>query len=102
MYSEYNVGNDYREFARNKDVDESKIKVTLLNGVLELELPKRSRRGPGKEKFAAPDRLLDRTALRSSQSWQVLDWEAGGYPELPRNQFATGGSLILWPSGGMG
>jgi HSP20 family molecular chaperone IbpA len=48
MYSEYNVGNDYREFARNKDVDESKIKVTLLNGVLELELPKRSRRGPGK------------------------------------------------------
>jgi HSP20 family molecular chaperone IbpA len=38
-HTEYNVGNYYREFALDEDVDESKIKATLRSGVLELELP---------------------------------------------------------------
>jgi HSP20 family protein len=46
MYTEYNVGNYYREFALNEDVDESKIKATLRNGVLEVELPKKEKARP--------------------------------------------------------
>jgi HSP20 family protein len=46
MYTEYNVGNYYREFALNEDVDESKIKATLRNGVLEVELPKKEKAKP--------------------------------------------------------
>ena len=46
MYTEYNIGNYYREFALNEDIDESKIKATLRNGVLELELPKKERVQP--------------------------------------------------------
>lgn len=42
-YTEYNVGNYYREFILHEDVDESKIQATLRNGVLELELPKKER-----------------------------------------------------------
>jgi len=41
MYTEYNVGNYYREFALNEDIDESKIRATLRNSVLEVELPKK-------------------------------------------------------------
>jgi HSP20 family molecular chaperone IbpA len=41
MYTEYNIGNYYREFVLNENIDESKIKATLRNGVLELELPKK-------------------------------------------------------------
>jgi len=46
VYTEYNVGNYYREFALNEDIDESKIKATLRNGVLELELPKKEKAKP--------------------------------------------------------
>ncbi len=46
MYTEYNVGNYYREFALNEDIDESKIRATLKNGVLELELPKKEHAKP--------------------------------------------------------
>ena len=47
-YTEYNVGNYYREFALNESIDESKIKATLRNGVLELELPKKEQAKPKK------------------------------------------------------
>jgi HSP20 family molecular chaperone IbpA len=46
IYTEYNVGNYYREFALNEDIDESKIRATLKNGVLELELPKKEHAKP--------------------------------------------------------
>jgi HSP20 family protein len=46
MYTEYNVGNYYREFSLNEDIDESKIRATLRNGVLELELPKKEQAKP--------------------------------------------------------
>jgi HSP20 family protein len=46
MYTEYNVGSYYREFALNEDVDESKIRATLRNGVLEVELPKKEKARP--------------------------------------------------------
>jgi HSP20 family protein len=41
-----NVGNYYREFVLNEDIDESKIRATLRNGVLELELPKKEKARP--------------------------------------------------------
>jgi HSP20 family protein len=43
IHTEYNVGNYYREFALDEDIDESKIRATLRSGVLELELPKKER-----------------------------------------------------------
>ena len=46
MYTEYNVGNYYREFSLNEDIDESNIRATLRNGVLELELPKKEKARP--------------------------------------------------------
>ena len=46
MYTEYNVGNYYREFALNQDIDEAKIRATPRNGVLELELPKKEQAKP--------------------------------------------------------
>jgi HSP20 family protein len=46
MYTEYNVGNYYREFSLNEDIDESKISATLRNGVLELKLPKKEKARP--------------------------------------------------------
>jgi HSP20 family protein len=46
MYTEYNVGNYYREFVLNEDIDESKIRATLRNGVLEVELPKKEKVRP--------------------------------------------------------
>lgn len=46
MYTEYNVGNYYREFVLNEDIDDSQIKATLRNGVLELELPKTEKAKP--------------------------------------------------------
>jgi HSP20 family protein len=46
MYSEYNVGNYVREFILNENIDESKIRATLRNGVLELELPKKEEARP--------------------------------------------------------
>jgi HSP20 family protein len=46
MYTEYNVGNYYREFSLNEDIDESNIRATLRDGVLELELPKKEKARP--------------------------------------------------------
>lgn len=46
LYTEYNIGNYYREFALNEDIDESKIRATLRNGVLELELAKKENARP--------------------------------------------------------
>jgi len=46
MYIEYNVGNYYREFALNENIDESRIRATLKNGVLELDLPKKEQAKP--------------------------------------------------------
>lgn len=46
VYTEYNVGNYQREFVVNEDIDDSKIKATLRNGVLELELPKKEQAKP--------------------------------------------------------
>jgi HSP20 family molecular chaperone IbpA len=46
MYTEYNIGNYYREFSLNEDIDDSKIKAILRNGVLELELPKKEKAKP--------------------------------------------------------
>jgi len=46
MYTEYNVGNYYREFFLNEDIDESRIRATMRNGVLELELPKKEQAKP--------------------------------------------------------
>ncbi|MBV8361978.1 MAG: Hsp20/alpha crystallin family protein [Deltaproteobacteria bacterium] len=46
IYTEYNVGNYYREFALNQNIEESKIRATLRNGMLELELPKSERAKP--------------------------------------------------------
>ncbi|HVN89704.1 MAG TPA: Hsp20/alpha crystallin family protein [Candidatus Binataceae bacterium] len=46
LYTEYNVGSFYREFALHEDIDESRISATLRNGVLELELPKKEKAKP--------------------------------------------------------
>ena len=46
VYTEYNVGSYHREFALNEVIDESKIRATLRNGVLELELPKKEQTRP--------------------------------------------------------
>jgi HSP20 family protein len=48
VYSEYNVGNYYRQFALNEEIDGSRIKARMRNGVLEVELPKRERAKPRK------------------------------------------------------
>jgi HSP20 family protein len=48
LYTEYNVGNYYREFSLNEDIDESRIRASMRNGVLELELPKKEQAQPRK------------------------------------------------------
>ena len=48
LYTEYNVGNYYRQFALNEQIDESRIKARMCNGVLEVELPKREQAKPRK------------------------------------------------------
>jgi HSP20 family protein len=55
MYTEYNVGNYYREFALNEDIEESKIRAALRNGVLELELPKKERAKPRRIEVRGPE-----------------------------------------------
>ena len=39
-YTEYNVGNYFRQFTLNEMIDAGRIKASLRNGVLELDLPK--------------------------------------------------------------
>jgi HSP20 family protein len=48
VYTEYNVGNYYRQFALNEAIDDSRIKAHMRNGVLEVELPKREQAKPRK------------------------------------------------------
>ena len=46
LYTEYNVGNYFRQFTLNEEIDESRIKARMKNGVLEVELPKREQVKP--------------------------------------------------------
>ncbi len=48
IYTEYNVGNYYRQFTLNEEIDDSRIKARMRNGVLEVELPKREQVKPRK------------------------------------------------------
>ena len=48
VYTEYNVGNYFRQFALNENIDESRIQARMRNGVLEVELPKSERAKPRK------------------------------------------------------
>ena len=43
LYTEYNVGNYFRQFELNEDVDDKHIEALMRNGVLELTLPKGER-----------------------------------------------------------
>jgi hypothetical protein len=47
-YTEYNVGNYFRQFALNEDIDETRIEARIRNGVLEVVLPKRAKAMPRK------------------------------------------------------
>lgn len=53
IYTEYNVGNYYREFVLTENIDDSKIRASLRNGVLELELPKKEQAKPKRIEVSA-------------------------------------------------
>lgn len=40
LYTEYNVGNYFRQFSLHESIDAGGIKATMRNGVLDLQLPK--------------------------------------------------------------
>jgi HSP20 family protein len=40
VYTEYNVGNYFRQFVVNEDIDAARIEARIRNGVLEVSLPK--------------------------------------------------------------
>jgi HSP20 family molecular chaperone IbpA len=46
LYTEYNVGNYYREFRLHEDIDPEGISAHMRNGVLEVQLPKRAQAQP--------------------------------------------------------
>ena len=46
LYTEYNVGNYFRQFELNEDIDDKRINASISNGVLELTLPKSERAQP--------------------------------------------------------
>ncbi len=46
LYTEYNVGNFFRQFELNEDIDNQRIQASMRDGVLELTLPKSERAKP--------------------------------------------------------
>jgi HSP20 family molecular chaperone IbpA len=46
VYSEYNIGNYSRRFTLSNEIDTSRITAKMVNGVLELELPKAEKAKP--------------------------------------------------------
>jgi HSP20 family molecular chaperone IbpA len=46
VYTEYNVGNYARRFSLSNEIDVDRIKARMMNGVLELELPKAEQAKP--------------------------------------------------------
>lgn len=46
VYTEYNIGNYARHFTLSKDIDTDRITARMINGVLELQLPKAERAKP--------------------------------------------------------
>jgi HSP20 family molecular chaperone IbpA len=46
LYTEYNVGNYFRQFTLNAEIDESRIAAKLRDGVLTVDLPKREQAVP--------------------------------------------------------
>jgi len=40
VYTEYNIGNYFRQFVVNDDIDAARIEARIRNGVLEVSLPK--------------------------------------------------------------
>jgi HSP20 family protein len=53
LYTEYNIGNYIRQFTLNEEIDESRIKARMKNGVLEVDLPKREQAKPRRIEVAA-------------------------------------------------
>jgi HSP20 family protein len=53
VYTEYNVGNYARRFTLSNEIDAEHIKARMINGVLELELPKTERAKPRRIAVAA-------------------------------------------------
>jgi HSP20 family protein len=46
LYTEYNVGNYFRQFELNEDIEAQRINASMRDGVLELTLPKSERARP--------------------------------------------------------
>jgi len=46
VYTEYNIGNYSRRFTLSNEIDTNRITAKMVNGVLELELPKAEKAKP--------------------------------------------------------